>query len=135
MEPKILAYWATTVLFSLAMTGSGVADVLLLPELAEGMAHLGYPTYFTQLIGVWKLLGVVALLTPRFPRLKEWAYAGFFFDLTGAAISHAAVGDGLMEVLTPLILGSFGLASYLLRPASLAFPTTASSSAATAGVR
>jgi uncharacterized membrane protein YphA (DoxX/SURF4 family) len=82
------------------------------------MAHLGYPAYVATLIGVWKLLGAVAIVAPGFPRIKEWAYAGMFFDLTGASVSHAASGDPLGNVLTPLFVLAIVLASYALRPES-----------------
>lgn len=72
----------------------GVAEVVHLPATVEGRVHvLGYPLYFLTIIGLWRVLGAIAILVPRFPRLKEWAYAGIFFDLTGAAASHAAAGD------------------------------------------
>lgn len=83
-----------------------------------GMSHLGYPAYFVALLGVWKLLGVAAVLAPRRPRLKEWAYAGFAFDLSGAAVSHLVSGDGVGQTLVPLLLLGVGLASWTLRPAS-----------------
>jgi len=83
--------------------------------------ELGYPMYFFAIIGVWKVLGAVAILVPRFPRLKEWAYAGIFFDLTGAAASNAAVGGyGAygFHVIAPLIIAGFTVASWALRPPS-----------------
>jgi uncharacterized membrane protein YphA (DoxX/SURF4 family) len=93
-------------------------DVMGSPDVLAGMAHLGYPAYFATLLGIWKLLGVVAILAPGFPRVKEWAYAGIFFDLTGAAVSHAASGDGAANVLTPLVILAVVIASYMLRPDS-----------------
>lgn len=135
MEPKTIGYWATTGLFALAITGAGIADVMLTPDMAAAMEHLGYPGYFARILGTWKILGALALVAPAFPRLKEWAYAGFFFNLTGAAISHLAVGDGLAGAAPPLVLGLLATASYLLRPDALALRVTASSKAATAAVR
>jgi hypothetical protein len=85
------------------------------------VAVLGYPTYFFAILGFWKVLGAVAILVPRFPRLKEWAYAGIFFDLTGAAASCAAVGGYgayAFHVIAPLILTGFTVASWALRPES-----------------
>ena len=82
---------------------------------------LGYPTYFFAILGVWKILGAIAILGPRFPRLKEWAYAGIFFDLTGAAVSCAAVGQYgayAFHVLAPLIIAVLAMASWALRPPS-----------------
>ena len=118
MTPKtrVYLYFSTLGLFSLAMLGSGAMDLILPPELAAGLAHLGYAGYVARLLGVWKLLGVVAITAPGFPRLKEWAYAGFTFDLSGAFVSHLAGGDGLGKALIPLMLLSIGLASWSLRP-------------------
>ena len=82
---------------------------------------LGYPLYFFPILGFWKILGAIAILVPRFPRLKEWAYAGIFFDLTGAAASNAAVGGyGVyaFHILAPLILAGLAVASWALRPES-----------------
>src|SRR5258705_5282722 len=88
----------------------------------ESMTHLGYPAYFVSILGVWKVLGGVAVLAPRLPRLKEWAYAGMLFDLTGAAASHAAVGDPAGKILAPLIISGIVIASWLLRPESRTLP-------------
>jgi uncharacterized membrane protein YphA (DoxX/SURF4 family) len=81
-----------------------------------GMTHLGYPPYFMTILGVWKILGGIAVLLPRTPRLKEWAYAGMIFDLTGAAFSHAASGDPAGKVIAPLVLAGLVAASWALRP-------------------
>lgn len=116
MRARLVAYWITTALFALAMTGSAYADLVPLPPIVEGFGHLGYPMYLATLLGVWKLLGVVALLAPRTQRLKEWAYAGFFFELTGAAYSHLAGAQP--GVGAPLVLVGLLLASWWLRPAS-----------------
>jgi hypothetical protein len=91
------------------------------PDLMAGMAHLGYPAYFMTILGTWKVLGALAILAPKFPRLKEWAYAGMVFDLTGAAASHAMSGDPAGKILTPLVILGFVVASYALRPKSRAF--------------
>lgn len=114
---RTYGYWAATGLFAFAMLGSGAMNASAQPEILEGMQHLGYPDYLPRILGVWKLLGVVALLAPGLPRLKEWAYAGFLFNLTGAAVSHAFVGDGAGEILAPLMMLGFALASWWLRPA------------------
>jgi uncharacterized membrane protein YphA (DoxX/SURF4 family) len=126
-----IAYWGTTGLAVLAMAVGGVADLTRSPQVVAGMAHLGYPAYFVTLLGVWKVLGAAALVAPRFPRLKEWAYAGILFDLTGAAVSHAASGDPVAKVLVPLVLAALVMASWALRPASRRLPSaTAAPSAA-----
>lgn len=80
------------------------------------MEHLGYPGYFARILGAWKLLGVIALLAPGLGRVKEWAYAGFVFNLTGATLSHLAVGDSILEAIPPLALLGLAAASYVLRP-------------------
>lgn len=115
---RTIAYWTTTVIIALFFVGGGAADVAQPPQVAALVAHLGYPTYFATLIGVWKVLGGIAVIAPRLPRAKEWAYAGIFFDLTGATVSHAAVGDGAFDVVVPLVLAVILVASWALRPAS-----------------
>lgn len=112
------AYWLTTALLAAACILGGAVDVLHPPAAVAFLAHLGYPAYFAPMIGAWKILGGLAVLAPRFPRLKEWAYAGIFFDLTGAAISHAVVGDPATNVLVPVVLVAIGFASWSLRPPS-----------------
>ena len=82
------------------------------PEILAGLEHLGYPAYLAKILGTWKLLGVVALLAPGFRRLKEWAYAGFFFNLTGATLSHFASGDAVGQAIAPVIILSIGLLSW-----------------------
>ncbi len=115
---RLYLYFAALGLFALAMIGSGVFDIRLPPELADGIHKLGYPGYFVVMLGVWKLLGVLAIVAPGLPRLKEWAYAGFAFDLSGAFVSHLVSGDGLGKALIPMTLLAIGLASWALRPAS-----------------
>ncbi len=118
MKTKTIAYWATTSLISLDFLAGGAANLVRPPMVVEGMAHLGYPAYFVTLLGFWKLLGAIALVAPRLPRLKEWAYAGILFDLTGAAVSHAASGDGPAHVSAPLAFAALLVASWALRPQS-----------------
>jgi len=115
---KILAYWGTTTLAALAFLAGGLADLQRGPAMLAGMSHLGYPSYFMLILGAWKVLGAVAIVAPRFPRLKEWAYAGMTFDLTGAALSHAAVGDPAAKVIVPLVLFGLIAASWALRAPS-----------------
>jgi uncharacterized membrane protein YphA (DoxX/SURF4 family) len=115
---KSVVYWVSTALIAAAFVLGGAIDVASQPPAVAFLAHLGYPAYFAVLIGVWKVLGGLAVLVPRLPRLKEWAYAGIFFDLTGAAVSHAASGDGASRVMVPLVLVAIGFASWRLRPAS-----------------
>ncbi len=118
MNRQTVIYWVVTGLFVAAMAGGGVADVMRVTSMKEAMANLGYPEYLLTILGVAKLLGVVAILLPRWPLLKEWAYAGFTFDLLGATASHGLNGDGISEILPPLVLFGLAAASYFLRPAS-----------------
>ena len=76
---KMIGYWTTTIIIAFILLSGGVAELVRQKDTVEGMVHLGYPVYFVSILGVWKVLGAVALLAPRFPRLKEWAYAGVFF--------------------------------------------------------
>ncbi|MBL8937518.1 MAG: DoxX family protein [Archangium sp.] len=118
MKPTVIGYWVVTALLVLVFASGGVMDLRQSPEVLEGMKSLGYPAYFATLLGLWKLAGALALVVPGFARVKEWAYAGMFFDLTGAAVSHAAVGDPLPKVLVPLVLTGLLVASWALRPSS-----------------
>src|SRR5579859_62657 len=116
-----VGYWVSTALVAAALVLGGAIDAAHPPSAVAFLAHLGYPAYFLVLIGVWKVLGGIAVLAPRFPRLKEWAYAGIFFDLTGAAASCAAVGGyGAygFHVIAPMILTGLTVASWALRPQS-----------------
>jgi uncharacterized membrane protein YphA (DoxX/SURF4 family) len=114
---RAVGYWICTILIVFILGSGGVADVMRIEPVVEGMTHLGYPVYFCVILGVWKVLGAVALVIPRFPRLKEWAYAGTVFNLTGAAASHLAMGDDTMKVVLPLVFTGLALASWALRPA------------------
>jgi uncharacterized membrane protein YphA (DoxX/SURF4 family) len=118
MKIRNIGYWAATGLVALAFAAGGAADLARGPDMVAAMAQLGYPAYFLTILGTWKVLGAAALLVPRFPRVKEWAYAGMVFDLTGAAASHAAVGDPAGKVVTPLVLLALVAASWALRPES-----------------
>ena len=116
---RAIAYWVATALLVFELVLGGVWDVLRVPHVRAVMERLGYPTYFVVILGVWKLLGAVALVIPRFPRLKEWAYAGMVFNLTGALVSHVASGDievGPMVYL--VVMTGVTAASWSLRPAS-----------------
>lgn len=124
---KLIGYWVTTGLTAFAFLMGGITDLRRPPEMVEGMTHLGYPLYFMLILGAWKVLGALAIAIPRFPRLKEWAYAGIVFDLTGASLSHAASGDPAGRIMTPLFILAFAAASWALRPESrrLASPAAA----------
>ncbi len=117
MKHRILAYWITTGLIAFAFVAGGIFDMSGSPEVVAQLAHLGYPAYLGMLLGVWKVLGALAIVAPGVPRLKEWAYAGMVFDLTGAVVSHVAVGDAVGQLVAPLGLLGLVAASWALRPA------------------
>jgi uncharacterized membrane protein YphA (DoxX/SURF4 family) len=122
MRTKSIAYWTTTILVAFFIGGGGVAQVAHVKGTVDGFVHLlGYPAYFVTILGVWKVLGPIAILVPGFPRLKEWAYAGIFFDLTGAAASNASVdghGAYAFHIIAPLVICGLAVASWALRPPS-----------------
>lgn len=120
-----IIYWISTLWLASGMLATGVlqlfraqAEGAVAPPGVEGITHLGYPVYFLTILGIWKILGVAALLAPKFPLIKEWAYAGFFFTMSGAIFSHLAVGDPVKEVFPSLLLLVLTVVSWYLRPAS-----------------
>ena len=115
---KRIAYITTTALTVLAFAGSGLANLFHVTHVAEDMGHLGYPSYFMTILGTWKVLGALAVGAPGLATVKEWAYAGMLFDLTGAAASRAACGDGPTLVVVPLGIAIIVASSWALRPAS-----------------
>ena len=123
MRAKAIGYWATTIFVALELLAGGLTDLVHGREaLVAGqpvvavITHLGYPVYVLTILGGWKLLAAVALLVPRFPRLKEWAYAGTFFEMTGAAISLGTSGADVGTISFPLLVAALALASWALRP-------------------
>jgi uncharacterized membrane protein YphA (DoxX/SURF4 family) len=113
-----IIYWIATIWLSIGMTATGIVQFIHLKEEADLFTHLGYPSYLLTLLAVWKFLGVIAILIPKFPLLKEWAYAGFFFAMSGAVVSHYAVGDAAMEFFGPMLLILLTIASWYFRPSS-----------------
>lgn len=111
-----IIYWIATVWIALGMTSTGIVQIIQMDEEVQKMNTLGYPAYFLTIIGVWKLLGVVAVLIPKFPLVKEWAYAGFFFLLTGAILTHIAVGDKAVEYFGASLLLVLTILSWYFRP-------------------
>ena len=115
-----IIYWIATIWLSLGMLSTGVVQLLKLkgdgPGSLETMTHLGYPAYFVTILGVSKILGVVALLIPKFPLLKEWAYAGFFFMMSGAIFTHIAAGNSMSEIFPSLLLLILIVVSWYFRP-------------------
>ena len=114
---KTTAYWVATILGPASFVIGGYLHLTRDPQVMATLAHLGYPPYFATILGVWKTLGAIAIVAPGFPRLKEWAYAGFFFDLTGAAATRAFVGDGVVDIIAPLAFLALVAASWALQPA------------------
>ena len=116
-----IIYWISTLWLSLGMLSTGVVQLLKLkgdgPGSLNTMTHLGYPAYFVTILGVCKILGVVALLIPKFPLLKEWAYAGFFFMMSGAIFTHIAAGNSISEIFPSLFLLILTVVSWYFRPA------------------
>jgi len=111
-----IVYWIATIWLSLGMVSTGFVQIIHLEEEATKMKALGYPLFFLTIIGIWKILGVVAVLVPKFPLVKEWAYAGFFFVMSGAIFTHLAVGDKAVEFFGPSLLLILTIISWYFRP-------------------
>ena len=118
MKLKSISYWVITVIVAFFIGSGGAAELARLSGNVEGLVHLGYPVYFATIIGFWKVLGAIAILVPGFPRLKEWAYAGIFFNMTGAAATGLFVSAAAWHVIVDLVLTALTVASWALRPAS-----------------
>jgi hypothetical protein len=122
MKAKSIVYWTMTAVVAFFIGVGGLAQIWQYRANPHSVVpELGYPMYFFAILGFWKALGAIAILVPRFPRLKEWAYAGIFFDLTGAAASVVAVGGYgayAFHVIAPLVIAGFTVASWALRPPS-----------------
>jgi hypothetical protein len=115
---KLIWYWIITIILSFCIFTGGLFQALQLPDVVKGFKPLGYPNYFISIIGVWKMLGVIAILVPGFKLLKEWAYAGLFILLTGAVISHIAANDIHPQIVAPAVFACFTVLSWYLRPAN-----------------
>src|SRR5580658_8260432 len=118
MKPKVIAYWICTGVIALCIGSGGLAQVLRVPQNIEGMMALGYPLHFIVELGVWKVLGALTLLAPGLRLVKEWAYAGIFIDLTGAAVAAVANAGAAFHVIAPIILIGILAGSWALRPES-----------------
>lgn len=112
-----IIYWVATIWLSLGMVSTGIVQIIRMDEEVQKINELGYPSYFLTIIGIWKLLGVLAVLVPKFPLVKEWAYAGFFFLMSGAIFTHLAVGDEAVEYFGPTLLLVLTIVSWFYRPA------------------
>ena len=112
-----IIYWIATGWLSLDMLSTGIVQLLKTKEEAALFTHLGYPAYLMTLLGILKILGVIVVTIPGLPRLKEWAYAGFFFSMAGAIFSHLAMNDPAKDIFGPLLLLVLTLLSWHFRPA------------------
>jgi len=116
-----IIYWIATIWLALGMISTGAVQLIKSKEGQGGLdmiTHLGCPAYLLTILGTWKILGVVALLVPRFALVKEWAYAGFFFVMSGAVISHLAINDAPKELFGPILLIVLTIVSWYFRPAN-----------------
>jgi DoxX-like family len=123
---RTIAYWLFTVLVAYEMVAGAMWDLLRIEYVRVVLTRLGYPLYLLFILGVWKLPCAVAILVPRFLRLKEWAYAGAFFNYSGAFASHLLVGDGPIRWVWPLVFSVFTLASWAFRPHDRLLPQVGS---------
>lgn len=111
-----MIYWIATIWLALGMLSTGIVQLLKLKEEVDMMTNLGYPLYLLTLLGLWKVLGVITVLIPKFPLLKEWAYTGFFFAMSGAVFSHLANGDHAKDLFGPVLLLILTFVSWYFRP-------------------
>jgi uncharacterized membrane protein YphA (DoxX/SURF4 family) len=119
-KARKIVYWIATTWLALGMVSTGAGKLFKMKAGQGGVdmtSHLGYPVYLLTLLGIWKIAGVVAVLIPKFPLLKEWTYAGFFFVMTGAMFSHIAVGDSIVAIIPSMLLMILALISWYFRPA------------------
>ena len=120
-KTRKIIYWIATVWLALGMVATASGQLIRMKEgqgAVDSLEHLGYPVYLLTILGVWKILGVIAVLIPKFPLLKEWAYAGFFFIMSGAVFSHIAVGSSINEFIPSLLLLTLTCVSWYFRPLS-----------------
>ncbi|MFX3631801.1 MAG: DoxX family protein [Candidatus Pristimantibacillus sp.] len=118
---RLVAYWIVTILLAFSIALSGIGQLMRFGGNVDLVTDIGFPLYVTNILGGWKLLGVIAIVMPGIPRLKEWAYSGIFFLMTGAALSHAFAndyGEYGFHIILPLFYAALGIASWALRPNS-----------------
>jgi DoxX-like family len=119
---RIMTYWTFTVLLVFELAAGSLWNLLQIEWVRVQLKHLGYPLYFTYILGAWQIGAAAVIIAPRFPRLKEWAYAGSFFQFSGAVVSHLLAGDGVEAWLPPLVFLMFVIVSWALRPADRRLP-------------
>jgi len=113
-----IIYWIATIWLALGMVSTGAVQLLRVEDEVEFILNLGYPAYFLTILGTWKILGTIILLIPKFPLVKEWAYAGFFFAMSGAIFSHLANGSAAKDFFGPALLLTLTIVSWFFRPES-----------------
>jgi uncharacterized membrane protein YphA (DoxX/SURF4 family) len=118
-----IIYWSLTILLAFCMLAGGGFQLFGARESVEGLVHLGYPAFFVTILGFWKVLAGITILIPNFPRVKEWAYAGIVFDMTGAAVSNAVSGMPGWHVVVNIVLLAVTLLSWALWPSARAAKT------------
>lgn len=111
-----IIYWIATIWLALGMTSTGIVQLLRPEGEVDFILKLGYPEYFLTILGISKILGVIAILIPRFPIVKEWAYAGFFFTMLGALYSHIVMGSAASDIFPPVLLLVLTITSWYFRP-------------------
>lgn len=111
-----IAYWTVTGLLCFGMLLGGTGQILRMQPNVEGFKHIGFPEYVLPILGTWKFLAVIAILIPKYLLVKEWAYAGLFFLLSGGVIAHFASGDGILKALPVFVFMCLTIASWYLRP-------------------
>ena len=116
-KTRKIIYWVATLWLALGMLSTAIVQLIQMDQEVANFKKLGYPLYLLTLLGIWKILGVVAILMPRFPLVKEWAYAGFFFAMSGAMFSHMAAGNSINDLLPSLLLLVLTVLSWYFRPA------------------
>jgi uncharacterized membrane protein YphA (DoxX/SURF4 family) len=121
IRARMITYWVTTGFVAMVFFITGIGNLVPITHIAQDMAHLGYPPYFLIILGTWKILGAVTIVFPRIPRIKEWAYAGMMFDLTGAAFSRLASGDSVITIIVPIAIAILVATSWALRPEAMRF--------------
>lgn len=111
-----IIYWIATLWLSLGMVSTGIVQLLNVEKETQFIVNMGFPVYILTLLGLWKILGVIVVLIPRWPLLKEWAYAGFFFTMSGAVYSHIFLRHSFGEIFPPFFLLALTVLSWYLRP-------------------
>ena len=119
---RIITYWTFTVLLVLELAAGSLWNLLQIEWNRVQLSHLGYPLYFTWISGAWQIGGAAVIIAPGFPRLKEWAYAGSFFNFSGAVASHLLAGEGAPAWLAPVVFSTFVIGSWALRPSDRRLP-------------